>query len=96
MTRPAVQSLLCAESNLWHQGCLACYPDAQTLPRRDETQFLKKVRAHDDIDYEENMNNARRTLDITRAPRLPRKVTTPVNPNGSSWKRQGASDWSKN
>ena len=23
MTRPAVQSLLCAESNRWHQGCLA-------------------------------------------------------------------------
>ena len=23
MTRPAVQSVLCAEFNLWHQGCLA-------------------------------------------------------------------------
>ena len=23
LTRPAVESLLCAESNLWHQGCLA-------------------------------------------------------------------------
>ena len=35
MTRPAVQSLLVALG-------LPCYPVAQTLPRRDETQFLKK------------------------------------------------------
>ena len=37
MTRPAVQSLLCAESKPWRQDCLAF--QSQTLPRRDETQF---------------------------------------------------------
>ena len=40
MTRPAAQSLLCRVLSVASR--LPCYPDAETLPRRDETHFLKK------------------------------------------------------
>ena len=44
MTRLAVQSLLCAESNLWHQGCLAFQSERPSQGvMRDN--FLKKIRA---------------------------------------------------
>ena len=89
----------CAESSLRRvlsvASGLPCSPDAETLPRRDETQFLKKSTSAECRDYEENTNNARRTLEITRASPVPCKVTTPINPNGSSWKQHCASDWSK-
>ena len=38
MIRPTVQSLLCAESQMGLQGCLAA--SRRDLPRRDETQFF--------------------------------------------------------
>ena len=41
MTRPAVQSLLCAGVPSV-ASVLPCYRDAETLPSRDETQFLEQ------------------------------------------------------
>ena len=41
MTRPAVQSLLCAESNLWHQGCLA-FQSQRLCQGVMRNNFLKK------------------------------------------------------
>ena len=41
------------------------------------------------------MNNARRKLEIRRTSAMPFKVSTPVNPTGSSLVRPCASDWFK-
>ena len=38
--------------------------------------------------YEEVGNNATRKLETSRAPTMPRTVTKPANPNGSSWEMQ--------
>ena len=40
------------------------------------------------------MNNARRKSEIRRTSAMRCKVTTPANPNGSSWARLCASGWS--
>ena len=41
------------------------------------------------------MNNVRRKFDTRRASEMPCRVTTPANPNGSSWERSCACDWSE-
>ena len=48
-----------------------------------------------DPNCEESVHNARRKLDIRRASVMSCKVTTPTDPNGSSWERPCASEWSK-
>ena len=50
--------------------------------------------ADGDPEHEEIVNSTRRKLEMT-ASAMPCKVTTPAGPNGSSWERAGASDWSK-
>ena len=49
----------------------------------------------DDLDFEEIIHNARRKLEIRKASAMPCNVTTPANPNGSSWLRPCASECSK-
>ena len=48
-----------------------------------------------DLGHEVIIDNAKRKHEIRRASAMPCKVATPANPNGSSWRRPCASEWSK-
>ena len=66
------------------------------IGRSERTTWNTYCIPNNDLGYEEIMNNASRQLKIRRSSAMICKVTTPVNPNGSSRWRPKVRDWFEN
>ena len=70
---------------------------AERKPKLDDARDQRGIYSIPDngFGHEVIIDNAKRKQEIRRASAMPCKVATPANPNGSSWRRPCASEWSK-